>query len=134
MPLLSRLFIRTSLIYLLAGALLGGTLLWSKGTPPAFNVWVLLAAHIPLMLSGWLVCLTLGVAYWILPRSGSRRPRAWLAVLAYAGINAGLLLIVAQPWSGEGSLGTIGSALLSLGALAFAGHAWPRVKPSVYER
>lgn len=140
MPGLARLYVRTALVYLGAGVPLGGLLLWNKGIPYSAGVWALLGPHTVLMVWGWLLHLTFGVAYWILPRVAGERPRPWLAVLAYACLNMGLLFAAAAPWlsAAPGLIGAAGSdwlrpiagALQLAAAAAFALHTWPRVRPT----
>lgn len=69
MPTLARWYVKTALCYLALGALLGAIILWNKGAPIP-GAWGMLAPHIALVTWGWLLLLTLGVAYWILPRWG----------------------------------------------------------------
>jgi hypothetical protein len=131
MPLLSRYFVRTALIWLVVGTTLGGLILWSKVSPIP-GVWQFLTAHITLLTWGWLLQLSLGVAYWILPRFGSVRPRPYLAALAYGLLNAAVVITLAAsllpvPWPG-----ILVSTLQLLAILAFALHAWPRVRRSAY--
>ena len=76
MPTLSRVAVRLALVSLVLGAAIGAALLAAPtlgGQPP----WRLLPLHVELLLFGWLVQLTMGVAYWILPRTpGSSTQRA----------------------------------------------------------
>lgn len=130
MPGLVRLYVRTSLVYLAIGGLLGGLLLWNKGPVLSPNMWVLLGAHIALMTWGWLLHLTLGVAYWILPRIAGERPHASLAVIAYGSLNGGLLLAALQPWFAAAWLSVAAGALQFLAAVVFTAHAWPRIRPA----
>jgi hypothetical protein len=140
MPRLSCWFIRFALVYLGVGVLGGGLILSAKGYPGVLGwTWLLLPAHIEMLLVGWLIQLALGMAYWILPRldGTSNRGRPVLAWSSLVMLNAGvagtttLLLIRAfLPQSGLDLL-LIPTALLHPLALAtFAGHAWPRVRPS----
>ncbi len=130
MPRLARLYLHTSLVYLAVGAILGGILLWNKGVPLSSYLWALLAAHIALMMWGWLLLLSLGVAYWILPRRGGQRPRSWLAATAYGCINAGIVAVaLGSLLLGAWSV-AVGGLLEFLGAAAFTLHAWPRVRPA----
>jgi hypothetical protein len=131
MPLLARIYIRTALIWLAVGATLGGVILWSKAAPLP-GAWQLLTPHITLLTWGWILQLSLGVAYWILPRFGQVRPRAYLAVIAYTLLNAALVISVAAsllpvPWPG-----VLVGMLQLLSLLAFALHAWPRARRSAY--
>lgn len=131
MPKLARWYVKTSLVYLALGALLGAIILWNKGRPIP-GAWQLLAAHIALVTWGWLLHLTLGVAYWILPRWGQERRRVWLAVVAYIGLNAGLWLVGLAPWLAPAWPNAVGGVLQMVGSVAFALHAWPRVRKSAY--
>jgi hypothetical protein len=131
MPRLSAIYVRTSLVWLAVGSTLGGAILWSKAAPIPW-AWQFLTAHIHLLTWGWLLQLTLGVAYWILPRFGSERPRAWLAVAAYVLLNAALLLTTVASLLPLAWPGPAVSALQLLALLAFALHAFPRARRSAY--
>ena len=133
MPLLSAYFIRAALLYLAAGFSLGGLLLINKGFPLTGIIWSLLPAHIEFLIWGWLLNLTMGVAFWILPRfaAAPKRGNEKMAWLAFGLLNAGIWLVVMDslvsfPLTLPVSL--TGRVLESLSAGAFAWHAWPRVK------
>ena len=129
MPRLSVWFVRTALVYLGVGFTLGATLLFHKGVPLAAALWRLLPAHIEFVLVGWTVQLGLGMAFWILPRWGAARGNETPAWLAYALLNLGVLLVAAsQVLAWPAVLPLLGRAAELLAALAFAVHAWPRVK------
>ena len=133
MPQLSVVYVRTALVWLAVGATLGGVILWSKAAPVP-GAWQLLTPHIAMLTWGWLLQLTLGAAYWILPRLGAERPRPWLAVAAYILLNLALLVTVVAsllpvPWPGW-----LVGALQLLALLTFALHAWPRARRSAYGR
>lgn len=140
MPQLSTSFIRAALIHLVVGVLFGGLILSAKGLPISLGwSWLLLAAHVQLMLGGWMIQLALGVAYWILPRrdgSGDRgRPAgAWLCfALLNAGVIGAALLLTLRTWFDSAWLdGLLVLAVLAqlLALAAFAWHAWPRVAPT----
>jgi hypothetical protein len=141
MPRLSCWFIRFALVYLGIGVLGGGLILSAKGYPAVLGwSWLLLPAHIELLIVGWLVQLTMGMAYWILPRldGAGNRGRPVLAWASLGMLNVGvsgtaiLLLIRAiLPQAGMDLL-LIPTALLHpLALAAFVGHAWPRVRPSI---
>ena len=91
----------------------------------------MLPAHIEFVLFGWMVQLVMGMAFWILPRfatppvRGNEKP-AWAALVL---VNTGIWLIalsvsvVADPW-----LTLVGRLAEAVGVMAFAVHAWPRIK------
>lgn len=130
MPRLSIWMVRSALIHLLLGFTIGALLLANKGVPLHPYLWRLLPIHIELLLLGWTVQLALGVAYWILPRFQNARPRVALAWTAYGLLNLGIALVAVSvvflpnaPLVFYGRLAEVGAAV------AFALHAWPRVKP-----
>lgn len=131
MPRLTVLMLRIALVYLALGFSFGGLLLFHKGIPLSPWLWSLLPAHIEFLLLGWTVQLAMGVAFWILPRF-SREPKRGderLAWLAFALLNLGVLLAGVGPLLGAAALLVfLGRAAEAGAALAFAVHAWPRVK------
>ncbi len=133
MPVLARIYIRTALIWLAVGATLGGLILWSKASPIP-GAWQWLTAHITLVSWGWILQLSLGVAYWILPRFGAERPRPYLAALAYALLNAALIVSVIASLLPIRWPGILVATLQLLALASFALHAWPRARRSAYGR
>lgn len=141
MPRLSCWFIRAALIHLTLGVLLGGLILSGKGLPLLFGwAWLLLAAHIQLLVGGWLIQLALGMAYWIMPRLDGRgdRGRAVAAWVSFAALNAGVvgaaLGLVLRPRSSAAWLNgvlMISVVAQALALVAFAWHIWPRLAPIV---
>lgn len=133
MPRLTCWFIRAALIYLIAGFLLGALLLAQKAWPIHPALWRLLPAHVEFLVFGWVAQLTMGVAYWILPRfrPGPVRGKQGLAWLAFGLLNAGVMLAGVAPVITAPALVTLLGRSAEAGAvLAFALHAWPRVKPT----
>ena len=132
MPVLSRWMVKFALIYLGLGFTLGGLLLANKGVPLHPVLWLTLPAHQEFLLTGWMVHLALGVAFWILPRF-SQEPRRGNTRLAWAGwilLNLGIWTISLSPLvPGWTWMPLVGRLLQACGGLAFALHAWPRVKP-----
>ena len=76
--------VRTALLYLGAGFLIGALMLTQKGLPFDPALLRMLPMHIEFVLIGWTLQLAMGIAFWILPRF-SREPRygnqtfGWLA-------------------------------------------------------
>jgi hypothetical protein len=130
MPRLSRWFIRASMIYLALGFSLGGLLLANKGVPLGPWVWRLVPAHIEFLLMGWTLQLAMGVGFWILPRFGGSRGNQTPAWTAFILLNLGVLLAGVGPTLGAPNLVSLLGRLGEVaGSIAFAIHAWPRVKP-----
>lgn len=127
MPALTVLFVRSALLALLTGALLGAALLGL----PAWQLPVR-ALHAELLLVGWLLQLALGVAYWILPKHARPPVRGptMPIIAAWVFLNGGVLLtglgltLGAEPW-----IVALGRALelaaISLMILGF----WSRIRP-----
>ena len=141
MPRLSCWFIRSALVHLAIGVVMGGLILSAKGLPALCSwAWLLLAAHIQVLVGGWLVQLALGMAYWMLPRldAAGERGRPTAAWTCWGTLNSGVVgaalalsarSFVEGAWL-DGVL--VLAALLQLIALvAFAWHAWPRLQPIV---
>ena len=139
MPKLSRFFLRGGFICLAIGMLAGGLILLQKGTGRFPVFWVLLPAHIYLVLVGGVTQCALGVSYWILPRlsGGRRRGVTALAWSSYWALNAAILLVAMHPAielalgsSAAGGAFVCGGVLQGVAAMAFTLHAWPRIRPS----
>lgn len=92
MPVISRWMIRSSLIYLFLGTLMGAVMLIHKAYPLHPAVWQLLPLHIEITLFGWIIQLTLGTGYWMLPRflkaphRGSKKAAIVMVMLLNTGI------------------------------------------------
>lgn len=131
MPRLSVLMVRTALLHLALGFLLGALLLIQREVPLHPGVARLRPLHAELLLLGWTVQLAMGVAFWILPRfrSAPERGRVWPAWLAWLLLNAGVLSTGIGLAAGLGIGATLGRGAEALAAVAFAYHAWPRIKP-----
>lgn len=138
MPKLSRLFLRSGFICLAVGMLAGGLILVQKATGRFPFFWILLPAHIYLVLVGGVMQCALGVSYWILPRlPGRGRGNTALAWFSYWSLSTAILLIALHP-AVEALTGAAGGDAVFLGggvlqgaaAAAFAWHAWPRIRAS----
>lgn len=130
MPALTRWFIKTSFLYLLA-ALLAGI---AQAMPPASaDPWVRIAAgtaFVHLLTVGWLTQMIFGVAHWMFPRHSRDRPLGSEALgwCAYVLLNAGLVLRAAHPAGVWGAALVISAAAQWGAAAAFAWNTWPRVR------
>src|SRR5690349_12237006 len=93
MPRLSCWFVRAALLHLALGASFGALILSAKGFPGTLAwAWLLLPAHIQLLVGGWMIQLSFGVAYWILPRlsGANERGKPVWAVISFVALNAGV--------------------------------------------
>ncbi len=131
MPRLSRWFVRTSLIYLVIGFTLGAALLVNKGLTIDPSIWNVLPIHTEVLLTGWLIQLALGVAFWILPRftRGAPRGNERLIWAAYVLFNLGIVLAVAETIFGVHGLVLAGRISETAGVLVFVIGTWRRVRP-----
>lgn len=132
MPVWSMRLQRSALIHLVTGATLGAWLLAARGTGLTLPYGRLMAAHGELLLVGWLLQFTMGVAYWMLPKhaAGDSRGAAGPIAAAWLLLNGGVLLAVVGQTI-DGATGIVAAGRLAeAGALAaFAANAWPRIKP-----
>jgi cbb3-type cytochrome oxidase subunit 1 len=137
MPTLTRWFIKSALLYLMAALLLGALLaLRSLLNLPPFLL-LLNPAYFHLFMVGWVTQMIFGVIYWMFPIITRARPRGSepLGWATYVLLNSGLLLrVVAEPWAGlqpgsaAGWLLVLSAVLQWLAAVCFIVNAWPRVK------
>jgi hypothetical protein len=128
MPRLSVWFVRASLLYLLAGFLIGALILAQKGIPYSSQVWILFPVHMEFLLVGWFAQLAMGVAFWIVPRFSSGPPRGneRIVWLSFVLINMGLLIGSVQPWLPTSAL--LGRVLEVGAGIMFAIGLWKRIK------
>jgi hypothetical protein len=130
--------VRLSLLWLLAGFIVGGLMLVDRDIPGDWRLWAQ-PTHGHMLFVGWFLQFALGIAYWLLPRKRSpERPVGYnlrLAQLAVAALNIGLLCrVIAEPLertghTGNGTLTLLAvSAVLQVGAaVVFVTQIWPRV-------
>lgn len=129
MPRLSQWMIRTAFVYLILGFTFGGLLLTHKGIPLHPSLWAWLPAHIEFLLLGWIVQLTMGVAFWILPRywKKPRRPNETYAKAAFLLLNLGIWLVVAGTTFRLGRGAFFTGRVIEFGAVVLFGfQAWKR--------
>jgi len=75
MPLLTRWFVRTAMVYFVLALLVGVTLMAQNVTelPPA--VAALSPVYFHLFMVGWVTQLIFGIGYWLFPSYTKERPR-----------------------------------------------------------
>lgn len=141
MPQITRLFVRTSLVYLVVALLLGVILaagpLLGDGAAVA-GVW---PVYWHLFMVGWVTQLIAGIAYWMFPKYSRERPRGF-ASLAWATwllLNLGLILrVVAEPALAQAwpplpitawqAILVLSALLQWAGGMTLVANTWPRVK------
>ena len=137
MPLLTRWYIKTALLYLIAALLLAIILALpiSISLPPFVRA--MHPAYFHLFLVGWVTQMIFGVMYWLFPIISRKRPRGnetlgWVSFLL---LNVGLLLrvfvepqVASQSAAGLGWVLALSALLQWLAAVCFIILSWPRVK------
>ncbi len=135
MPTLVRWYIKTALVFLIAGLVVG--VIQAIGGPLAQLTAGLTPVYYHLLMVGWVTQLILGVAIWMFPKFSQAQPRGdeKLAWATYILLNLGLLLrVVGEPLdslyagAGWGILLVISAVLQWSGGVLIIGNLWRRVK------
>ncbi len=130
MPKYSVWLIRISYVYLILGFTLGALLLINKATGFYPEIWLLLPAHIEIVLYGWIMQLVMGVAYWSFPRF-FRQPARGNPIgtlISIISLNIGIWIvitgkiIIVNPW-----LPFAGRIIETLSIIAFFAVLWLRI-------
>ncbi len=136
MPQLSRLFIKTGMIFFVFSLLL---LLWMALADlfPQFSQgghWMPVFWH--MLMVGWITQIIMGVSYWMFPKKSRENPYGpvWIGWLCYGLLNVGLILrVVSEPWVGSSgtaqSAAMAGSALMQwVAGLLYISLIWTRIR------
>jgi cbb3-type cytochrome oxidase subunit 1 len=139
-PPLIRRYIKTSFVFLVAGLLLGGYILYGEFVAGVYPPRLFITAHVHLLLVGFMLMLVMGVATWMFPRPArdDRRYRPELAETVYwvmtlttavrgaaeiaAGLSTSPALRIAIALGGFGQL---------VGVVLFVANMWWRVRMPV---
>ena len=137
MPLLTRWYIKSSLLFLVA-ALLSALVLAAR---PVLNLPATVNAFGPfyfhLFLVGWVTQLIFGVVFWMFPKYSLQHPRGSerLGWATFWLLNVGLVLRMVgeplnaiMPLAGFGWLLVVSAVLQWLAGMAFVANTWGRVK------
>lgn len=137
MPLVTRYFIKTALLFFVIALLCGLLLTLRSFVEIPSLIAGLTPVYFHLFMVGWVTQIIIGVAFWMFPKFSREKPRGSevLAWSAYALLNSGLLLrVVTEPanifrdWPLWGWLLTLSALLQWLGGFAFVVNTWPRIK------
>ena len=138
MDRLSIIMVRGSLIWLMAGIVIGSLMLIDRAIPGAWRLWMA-PSHGHILFVGWFLQFVLGIAYWLLPRKRSAElPLGYRENIALAGavaLNIGLLCrVLSEPFERTGranmltlSLLIVSSVLQVVAVALFISQLWPRV-------
>lgn len=126
MPRISRTFILTGLLYLMAAMVVGVATVTTPSLP--------YPVYVHLLGVGWLTQLIFGVAYWMFP-GRSKTPALGERLMlwgVYLALNAGVVLrALAEPLLGRPgpwpTLLAVSATAQLVAVLAFATHVWRRV-------
>lgn len=138
MPTVTRIFIKTALVYACVGMLLSALWLINAAWLLHPLIGAIQPTTIHVTVIGWLTQLIVGVALWMFPMWSKAQPRGpeWLSWACYGLLNAGLVLrLIAEPLSAQRSAPVVSwiliiSAVLQVAALwLFAALVWRRVRP-----
>ena len=137
MPTLTRLYVKTAFIYLVAALLLAVVFALAQATTLPLLLAAAGPAYVHLFLVGWVTQLIMGVVYWMFPKRSRERPRGsdQLAAVVYGLLNVGLILRVVGEPARAVSPAALWSWLLAASALlqwlagvGFVANTWGRVK------
>lgn len=137
MPFITRLYVRTSMVYLFAGLMLAVLLALAQVVELPRVLQAAGPVYFHLFLVGWVTQLIMGIVFWMFPKYSKELPRGHekLAVATYVLLNVGLVLRVL----GEPGAAVSTSALWSwvlvvsatvqwLAGMFFVANTWSRVK------
>lgn len=137
MPMLSRWFIKTGMIYFVIGLLMGAILLAQPVMGWSSNVQVLRPVYLHFLFIGWVTQIIMGVGYWMFPKYSKEKPRGneKLGWVVFVLLNLGLILraisepaMVLAPQLGFGWVLALASMCLLLAGWGFIANTWGRIK------
>jgi len=138
MHTLVRRYIKTSIVFLGVGLLLGGWMMGRRELADVAPSAYVVSAHTHAILVGFVMLMILGVALWMFPRpeKGDSRYRPRVAEAAYWLVTVGTALRVggelARSISGTGALrwAVLLSGLAQIAGIGlFFVNMWPRIRP-----
>ncbi len=137
MPPLTRWFIKSSLVFLVAALLVGLAIAARPVLPLPPVTGALGPVYFHLFLVGWITQLIFGVVFWMFPKYSMEKPRGNepLGWVVFVLLNLGLALRAVfeplnamQPAAGYGWLLAASAVMQWLAGLGFVINTWGRVK------
>ncbi len=137
MPRLTRWYLKSSLIYLIAALLVEAALVFDSSFQLSSVINLLSPVYFHLLMVGWVTQLIFGVVYWMFPKYSIQKPRGNEALgwLTFSLLNTGLLMRVigeplnsVKPGTGWGWLLAVSAVIQWIAGLAFIINTWGRVK------
>jgi len=135
MPILTRWYVKTSLLYLVLSLLIG--LLNTIQPITGLSVPAVFPVYLHLLTIGWLTLLIFGVVFWMFPKYSREQPRRSekLGWVVYVTVNLGLVLRAVseplnslQPGGLWGWMLALSAGLLWIAGIMFVINTWGRVK------
>jgi len=136
-PTLSRWFIKTGMIYLVVGLLMGAVMLAQPVMGWSPRLQVLRPVYLHFLFVGWVTQIIMGVGYWMFPKQSREKPRGSerLGWLVYGALNMGLIfravgepMVVLEPEADLGWMLVIAALLMLLAGWGFIFNTWGRIK------
>lgn len=137
MPTLTRWYVKTAFVYLVAGMVLALLLALAQVVDLPQVLSAAGPVYVHLFIVGWITQLIMGIVFWMFPKYSKERPRGSerLAAATYGLLNVGLVLrALGEPARAVNPAAQWGwilvaSALLQwLAGLCFVANTWGRVK------
>jgi cbb3-type cytochrome oxidase subunit 1 len=137
MPPLIRRYIKTSLVFLVAGLLLGAYIIVGQFVYGAYPPRLFITAHVHLLLVGFMLMIVMGVATWMFPRPArdDARYRPELAEVVYWVMTLATALRTAAELAGSFSPSAAWRVAIAAGGLGqlagtllFVVNMWTRVR------
>lgn len=137
MPPLTRWFIKSSLVFLVAALLVGLAIAARPVLPMPAVTGALGPVYFHLFLVGWITQLIFGVVFWMFPKYSMEKPRGNEALgwAVFVLINLGLALRAVfeplntlNPAAGYGWAVALSAVLQWLAGIGFVLNTWGRVK------
>ena len=138
MDRLSIIMVRSALVWLMLGIVIGGVMLVDRAIPGDWRLWMA-PSHGHILFVGWFLQFALGIAYWLLPRKRTaERPLGYGERVAIGGavaLNAGLACrVLGEPFERTGHASDLTLTLLAVSSILqvaavglFVAQLWPRV-------